>query len=98
MIAVFGMAVFFRWPAYQALWRDPAQAYSTWGNYCSPDLVRFLIKHPPEGRGFNFYDWGGYLIGSGVPTVSEVMRSSESNCRLVVPVASVNDVTAFSAL
>jgi len=67
MIAVFGMAVFFRWPAYQALWRDPAQAYCTWGNYCSPDLVRFLIKHPPEGRGFNFYDWGGYLIGSGVP-------------------------------
>jgi hypothetical protein len=67
MIAVFGTAVFFKWPAYQALWRDPAQAYCSWGNHCSPGLVRFLIQHPPEGRGFNFYDWGGYLIGNGVP-------------------------------
>src|SRR5207244_5113135 len=67
MIAVFGTAVFFRWPAYQALWRDPAQAYCTWGNYCFPGLVRLLIKHPPQERGFNFYDWGGYLVASGVP-------------------------------
>jgi len=67
MIAVFGTAVFFKRAAFEALWRDPAQAYCSHGMNCSPSLVRFLIKNPPVGRGFNFYDWGGYLIGNGVP-------------------------------
>lgn len=26
-----------------------------------------MIDHPPVGKGFDFYDWGGYLIGKGVP-------------------------------
>lgn len=29
--------------------------------------VDYLTKNPPKGRGFNFYDWGGYMIGKGVP-------------------------------
>src|SRR5262249_4580589 len=27
-----------------------------------------LPKTPPVGKGFNFYDWGGFLIGRGVQT------------------------------
>jgi hypothetical protein len=67
MITVFGTTVFFKRAAFEALWRDPVQAYCSYGMNCSPGLVRFLIKNPPVGRGFNFYDWGGYLIGNGVP-------------------------------
>jgi hypothetical protein len=29
-------------------------------------VTEFLLKHPPVGRGFTFYDWGGHLIGRGV--------------------------------
>ena len=28
--------------------------------------TRYLLDHPPRGRGFNVYDWGGHLIGRGV--------------------------------
>jgi hypothetical protein len=33
---------------------------------CSPGLADFLLKNPPVGKGFNFYDWGGFLIGRGI--------------------------------
>jgi hypothetical protein len=68
MIAVFGTTVFVKRAPFEALWRNPTQAYCSYGMNCSPGLVRFLIKNPPIGRGFNFYDWGGYLIGNGVQT------------------------------
>lgn len=35
---------------------------------CSVDLMSYLDTNPPVGRGFNFYDWGGYLIGKEVKT------------------------------
>ena len=34
---------------------------------CSPVMADYLTEHPLEGRGFNFYDWGGYYIGKGIP-------------------------------
>lgn len=41
--------------------------YCSFGSHCSEGLTAYLIQHPPQGKGFNFYDWGGYLIGRGVP-------------------------------
>ncbi len=40
--------------------------YCIYGSTCSEELVQYLYAHPPQGRGLNFYDWGGYLIGRGV--------------------------------
>jgi len=40
--------------------------YCVHGPRFSVDLTRHLLDHPPRGRGFNVYDWGGYLIGRGV--------------------------------
>ncbi len=68
MVAVFGMAVFANRSVYQDLWRSPTEAYCTHGMHCSEGLVRYLLAHPPVGRGFNFYDWGGFLIGHGIQT------------------------------
>lgn len=33
---------------------------------CSVKAVNYLISHPPQGKGLNFYDTGGYLIGKGI--------------------------------
>ena len=33
----------------------------------SLNAMDYLLSHPPKGKGFNFYDWGGYLIGRGFP-------------------------------
>lgn len=41
--------------------------YCNFGSGCSEEMVAYLKKHPPKGKGFNFYDWGGYLIGRGIP-------------------------------
>jgi hypothetical protein len=41
-------------------------SYCAYGPRCSEGLTRYLLDHPPRGRGFNAYDWGGYLIGRGV--------------------------------
>jgi hypothetical protein len=68
MIAVFGIAVFERRADFQNLWRTPVRTYCTYGPRCSEGLAQYLIRRPPVGRGFNFYDWGGYLIGMGVKT------------------------------
>ena len=68
MIAVFGTAIFGKRADFLDLWRNPEHAYCSHGMGCSEGLVRYLIQHPPVGRGFNFYDWGGYLIGHGVKT------------------------------
>src|SRR5262249_7385942 len=40
--------------------------YCAYGPRCSEGLTRYLLDHPPRGRGFNVYDWGGYLIGRGI--------------------------------
>jgi hypothetical protein len=65
MIAVFGIAIFERRADYQNLWRAPVGAYCTYGPHCSEGLAQYLLRRPPVGHGFNFYDWGGYLIGMG---------------------------------
>ncbi|MBI4526221.1 MAG: hypothetical protein HY695_20680 [Deltaproteobacteria bacterium] len=41
--------------------------YCAYSSGCSERLTRYLLQNPPVGRGFNFYDWGGYLIGRGIP-------------------------------
>lgn len=35
---------------------------------CSEKLAQYLLKNPPLGQGYNFYDWGGFLIGRGIKT------------------------------
>ena len=42
--------------------------YCDYGPNCSENLARKLLREPPVGRGFNFYDWGGFLIGRGIKT------------------------------
>lgn len=34
---------------------------------CPYDTINYLLDNPPAGKGFNFYDWGGYMIGKGFP-------------------------------
>jgi hypothetical protein len=41
--------------------------YCRFATRCSEKMIDYLTKNPPQGRGLNFYDWGGYLIGRGVP-------------------------------
>lgn len=42
-----------------------SDAFCSLGPGCSEKVTNYLIDHPPQGKGFNFYDWGGYLIGRG---------------------------------
>jgi hypothetical protein len=41
--------------------------YCSFSANCPIEATNFLISHPPAGKGLTFYDWGGYLIGKGVP-------------------------------
>jgi hypothetical protein len=41
--------------------------YCRFATHCSEKMINYLTKNPPQGKGLNFYDWGGYLIGRGVP-------------------------------
>jgi len=34
---------------------------------CSTKTIDYLVSHPPKGKGFTFYDIGGYLIGKNIP-------------------------------
>jgi hypothetical protein len=66
MIAIFGNVVWERRADYYNLLHSSMQTYCTYGPQCSEGLTEFLLQHPPVGRGFTFYDWGGHLIGRGV--------------------------------
>jgi hypothetical protein len=68
MMAIFGTAVFERRAEFPGLWRTSMRTYCSYGPRCSEGLMQFLIRRPPVGHGFNYYDWGGYLIGMGVKT------------------------------
>ena len=68
MIATFGIALFERRGQLLDIWRDPMRTYCSYGPNCSEGLTQYLLRQPPVGRGFNFYDWGGYMIGMGVKT------------------------------
>ncbi len=67
VIALFGFTVWERRGDYYNLLHSSMQTYCWYGPQCSEGLTEFLLRHPPVGRGFTFYDWGGYLIGRGVP-------------------------------
>lgn len=41
--------------------------YCANGSNCSEKAIAYIKENPPVGRGFNFYDWGGYLIGRDFP-------------------------------
>jgi hypothetical protein len=49
------------------LYHYTEEDYCMYNSSCSIKTAEYLIKHPPEGHGFNFYDWGGYYIGKGIP-------------------------------
>lgn len=42
------------------------EAYCSYGPKCSEVLTQYLLQNPPMGRGFNYYDWGSYLVGRGI--------------------------------
>jgi hypothetical protein len=68
MIATFGVAMFERRVQFQDMWRYPTRTYCAYGPSCSEGVTEYLLRQPPVGRGFNFYDWGGHMIGMGVKT------------------------------
>jgi hypothetical protein len=66
MIATFGIAVGIRRKELDYAFRNSMSAYCGFTLQCSEGLADYLLQHPPVGRGLNYYDWGGYLIGRGV--------------------------------
>lgn len=42
-------------------------SFCDFGSRCSEDALSYIKKNPPVGRGFNFYDWGGWMIGRDFP-------------------------------
>jgi len=68
VIAFFGFAVWERRVDYRDLLNPTRDTYCAYGPLCSEGLADYLLKYPPVGRGFTFYDWGGHLIGRGVNT------------------------------
>lgn len=60
------IGLFRRLPQYQ-IFSQSYQTFCDHGSKCSEGLTSYLLENPPQGRGLNFYDWGGYLIGRGVP-------------------------------
>lgn len=66
MIATFGIAVWERRADYHNLLHSSMHTYCSYGSQCSEGLTEYLLQHPPVGRGFTFYDWGGHMIGRGV--------------------------------
>lgn len=58
--------VFYRIPHYKLL-QFSEKDYCSFASNCSVSSVEYLRQNPPQGLGFNFYDWGGYYIGKGIP-------------------------------
>lgn len=46
------------YPLWNYSWND----YCRFSTNCSVKAVEYLKANPPKGRGFNFYDWGGFMI------------------------------------
>lgn len=42
--------------------------YCRYSSGCSTKLIEYLKLNPPQGKGFNFYDWGGVFIGMDIKT------------------------------
>lgn len=64
--ALFGFTVWERRGDYYNLLHPSMHTYCSYGPHCSEGATEYLLQHPPGGRGFNFYDWGGHLIGRGI--------------------------------
>lgn len=62
---VIGIAVFDRIPSIH-FQNYSMKEYCEFGSHCSPSILAILKVVPPNGRGFNFYDWGGFLVGGGI--------------------------------
>jgi hypothetical protein len=50
------------------LYHFTEEDYCNYGPKCSVKATQYLLTHPPVGKGFTFYDWGGYLIGKNFPS------------------------------
>lgn len=59
-MAVLISLVFRLWPLnlQNYSWKD----YCRFSTHCSVKAVQYLKANPPKGQGFNFYDWGGFMI------------------------------------
>ena len=66
IMALFGFTMWERRGDYYNLLHPSMHTYCLYGPHCSEGVTEYLLQHPPGGRGFNFYDWGGHLIGRGV--------------------------------
>jgi hypothetical protein len=53
-------------PAYH-LFSNSFDMYCLYSSLCSEKTAEYLIGNPPAGNGMNYYGWGGFLIGKGVP-------------------------------
>ncbi len=58
--------VYNRFTSYN-LYNYSEKDYCKFSSGCSPLMASYLLSNPPSGKGFNFYDWGGYFIGKGEP-------------------------------
>jgi hypothetical protein len=68
LIATFSIGVYERRVEYYDLLHSSMRTYCWYGSGCSEGVTEFLLRQPPVGHGFNFYDWGGYMIGRGIQT------------------------------
>lgn len=66
LIAIIEFVLFSQLPAFN-YYKYGEFDYCNFASQCSVELTNFMKQYPPEGNGFNFYDWGGYLIGKEVP-------------------------------
>lgn len=66
IVIAFEMSIFGRIIPWRIFQNYSYSDYCTLGSQCSENLTTYLKANPPQGKGFNFYDWGGYLIGRGV--------------------------------
>lgn len=64
-LVIFEIGIFQRLPYFSVL-NYNFEDYCFHGSKCSTQLTKFLSNNPPLGRGFNFYDWGGFFIGAGI--------------------------------
>lgn len=67
LLGFLAYAIFLKIPKYN-LFSYSFRDYCKYSTNCSVDMAEFLLKNPPKGKGLNFYDWGGFLIGYGINT------------------------------
>ena len=68
VVAVIGLSMWDKRAELTDFAHSSMVTYCVYGPSCSEGMAQYLLKNPPDGKGFNFYDWGGFLIGRGVQT------------------------------